>query len=306
MRRWLAAFSMFLAGLALVLWWAALDAAAPARADGVFDLSGYRALVANDPADALPTEVRVEFVGGAPRPAFAVQAGAMGEREIAYTSFEIIAPAGGTIIDAPVDRAQGEAMTGEGLIFSDAAYQRVLTAMANAATIAVTHEHADHITAIARHPTSAAIAPHLALTATQRDALAPLSPHATLDPAIAAVTPMDLSGPMRVAPGIVMTPAAGHSPGSVVYYVKTSAREYLLVGDIVWAMSNIADLTGRPRFLRWIVHGVDTGRDQVLRQIRALHDLAASEPGLVILPAHDGAYLRDLVRRGILREGFAP
>lgn len=306
MRKWLPALAVLLVGFGALTWWAALDAAAPARAEGVFELGAYRALVADDPAEALPTDVRVEFVGSAARPAFAVQAGTMGSREIAYTSFQIIAPGGPTIIDAPVDRAQGEAMTGKGLAFSDAAYQRVLAAMASAQTIAVTHEHADHITAIARHPAPAAIAPHLALTSIQRDALAPLAPGAVLAPAIAAIAPLNLSAPTRIAPGIVMIPAAGHSPASVVFYVKTSAREYLFIGDVVWAMSNIADLTGRPRFLHWIIRGVDTGRDQVLAQVRALHDLADSEPELVILPAHDVVYLRDLIAAGALIEGFAP
>ncbi len=305
MNKWIAPL-LVLAGLGALLWWAVLDAAAPSRAGAVFDLGAYRALVADDRAETLPTEVRVEFVGSANRPAFAVQAGAMGARRIAYTSFQIVAPAGDTIIDAPVDRAQGEAMTGKGLTFSDAAYERVLAAMSNAATIAVTHEHADHITAIARHPAPAAIAAHLALTSIQRDALAPLAPTAALDPAMAATAPLSLSGPTRIAPGIVMVPAAGHSPGSVVFYVKTGAREYLFIGDIVWAMSNITDLTGRPRFLHWIIPGVDTGRDQVLAQVRALHDLTASEPELAILPAHDAVYLHKLIATGILTERFAP
>lgn len=305
MKKWLALL-LVLASLGALFWWAVLDAAAPARAHGVFDLGVYRALVANDREETLPTEVRVEFVGSAARPAFAVQAGALGSREIAYTSFQIVAPGGGTIIDAPVDRAQGEAMTGKGLAFSDAAYERMLTAMASAATIAVTHEHADHITAIARHPTPGLIAPRLALTAIQREALAPLATGTGLDPAIAASAPLSLSAPTRIAPGIVMIPAAGHSPGSVVFYVKTRTREYLFIGDIVWAMSNIVDLTGRPRFLHWIIPGVDTGRDHVLAQVRALHDLGANEPELAILPAHDVVYLRELIATGTLAEGFAP
>lgn len=305
MKKWLLALVALLAGLSLFLWWAVLDGATPSRARGVFDLGAYRALVAGDRA-ALPTEVRVEIVGGSPRPAFAIQAGALGSREIAYTSFQIMAPTGRTIIDAPVDRAQGEAMSGKGFAFSDASYERVLAAMASATTIAVTHEHADHITAIARHPTPQAIAPHLALTSTQRDALAPLAPAAAFDPAIASAATLSLSRPTRIAPGIVMIPAAGHSPGSVVFYVKTSAREYLFVGDIAWAMSNITDLTARPRLLHWLWPAVDTDRGQLLRQIRALHDLATSEPDLVILPAHDAVYLRELIRAGDLSEGFAP
>lgn len=306
MKKWLLALAALLASLGLFLWWAVLDGAAPSRAEGVFDLGAYRALVAEDGAAALPTEIRVEFVGGSPRPAFAIQAGALGSREIAYTSFQITAPTGRTIIDAPVDRALGEAMTGKGFSFSDPSYERVLAAMANATIIAVTHEHADHIAAIARHPAPQTIAPRLALTSTQRDALAPLAPEAALPPAIAAIPTLSLSAPTRIGPGIVMIPAAGHSPGSVVFYVKTSAREYLFIGDIAWAMSNITDLTARPRLLHWLWPAVDTDRAQVLAQIRALHDLAGTEPELVILPAHDAAYLRGLIATGTLTEEFVP
>lgn len=293
----------FVALFGVFTWWSALDATPPARADGVFDLAAYRALVADDAPATLPTDVRVEIVGGAARPAFAVQAGALGSREIAYASFQITAPGGDVIIDAPVDRAQGEAMTGKGFAFDQPAYDRVTAAMESAALIAVTHEHPDHITAIARHPSPAVIAPHLALTSLQRDALAPLAPGG-LDAAISERAPLALDAPMRIAPGIVMAPAAGHSPGSVVFYVNAAAREYLFVGDIVWAISNVRDLRGRPRFLHWIVRGVDTGRPQVLAQVRALHDIAAREPNLVIVPAHDAVYLREQIAAGALREGF--
>ena len=43
--------------------------------------------------------------------------------------------------------------------------------------------------------------------------------------------------------------------------------------------------------------GVDPDRPAVLRQLRALHDIAAAEPELVIVPAHDDAYLRAPGRR---------
>ena len=50
---------------------------------------------------------------------------------------------------------------------------------------------------------------------------------------------------------------------------------------------------------------IDPDRPAVLRQIRALHDLAEAEPDLIILPAHDDAYLRQRVAEGVLAEGFA-
>jgi hypothetical protein len=49
---------------------------------------------------------------------------------------------------------------------------------------------------------------------------------------------------------------------------------------------------------------VDPDRPAVLRQLRALHDVAAANPDLVLVPAHDDAYLRGLVSSGTLSEGF--
>lgn len=69
-------------------------------------------------------------------------------------------------------------------------------------------------------------------------------------------------------------------------------------------MSSIDNARGRPRFITWLIPAVDPDRPAVLRQIRALHDLAAAEPELVILPAHDDAYLRQRIAEGVLSEGF--
>ena len=76
-------------------WWAALDAAAPADADGVVDIAAYRALVADDAPETLPTAVNVEFVGESKAPSFAVESGAFdGQRTLSYNSFQIVAPSG--------------------------------------------------------------------------------------------------------------------------------------------------------------------------------------------------------------------
>ena len=86
-------------------WYFLLDASAPARAEGEFDLAAYRALVANDAPETLPSEVRIEFVGESTAPSFAAEAGAFQRRtDIRPTiSFQIVAPGGDTIIDGAVD-----------------------------------------------------------------------------------------------------------------------------------------------------------------------------------------------------------
>jgi glyoxylase-like metal-dependent hydrolase (beta-lactamase superfamily II) len=304
--KWLIGFLVVLAALGGVFWYAALDAAAPAEAGDEFDLAAYRELLVTDAPETLPTEVRVEFVGSDPAPSFATEAGAFGgEVMMTYTAFQIVGPSGNVVIDGAVDADTVVEMTDGGGEFCDACYQRVLDASARAAHVMITHEHLDHVMAVARHPAPEALAPRLRLTQPQ---LAGLPQHArggVLAPAIANAPPMDFTTPQRIAPGVVAHAAPGHTLGTIVIFVRTPAREYLLVGDIVWVMSSIENLRGRPRFITWMMPGIDPDRPAVLRQIRALHDIAEAEPELVILPAHDDAYLRQRVAEGALAEGFA-
>ena len=307
MKTWLAVTAIILALLGGFAWWALLDGAAPARADGVIDLAEYRALVAADAPETLPTEVRAEFVGESEAPSIAAMAGDFRPaRTFTYASFQIVAPGGDTIIDGAVDAETLKAMSrGEGR-FDEGSYQRVLAATTQAGQVLITHEHLDHVMAIARHPDPEALAPLLRLTRTQLDALPQHAVGGTLAPAIAAAPPLELNGPTRIAPGIVAAPAPGHSLGTIVIYVRGTEREYLFIGDIAWVMDSVREARGRPRLIRWIVPGVDPDRPAVLAQLCALHDIAEADPELVIVPAHDKAYLQGLVDSGALSEGFAP
>jgi glyoxylase-like metal-dependent hydrolase (beta-lactamase superfamily II) len=306
MRTWLIGIGVVIVALGALFYWGFIDGDAPARAEGEFDLAAYRALVANDAPETLPTEVRAEFVGESQAPGFAAEAGAfsVGQRNFAYGAFQIVAPSGAIVIDGGVDADTLNTMTDGKGVFDEAAYQRLLAATANAAHVLITHEHLDHVMAVTRHPEPEAIAPRLRLTSAQLAGLPQHAPGGALAPSVANVEPVDFTTPQRIAPGVVAAAAPGHSPGTIVIYVKSAAREYLFIGDIAWVMSSIEHLRGRPRAISLIIPGVDPDRPAVLRQLRALHDLAAAEPALVIVPAHDVDYLRGLVESGVLAQEF--
>lgn len=304
--KWLIGFLVVLAALAGVAWYGVIDGAAPSRADGEFDLAAYRALVAGDAPETLPESVRVEFVGRSQAPSYITEAGAFhGDVAMTYTAFQITGPSGAIVIDGAIDAATAAEMTEGEDAFSPEAYQRVLDATAQASQVLITHEHLDHVMAIARHPEPDAIAARLRLTQPQLAGLPQHAPNGVLAPSIANAPPSDFTTPQRIAPGVVAHAAPGHTPGTVVIYARTPTREYLLVGDIVWVMSSIENLRGRPRAIHWIMNEIDPDRPAVLRQIRALHDIAAANPGVVILPSHDDAYLSGLVGQGVLTEGFS-
>lgn len=305
--KWLIGLGVVIAIAGAAFWYFLLDATPPAQAEGEFDLAAYRALVAADAPETLPTDVRVEFVADSQNPSFAAVAGDFGggERTFAYVSFQILAPDGATIIDGAVDQETLNLMSDNAGRFDAASYARVLDAEKSAARVMITHEHLDHVMAIARHPEPDAIAPHLQLTRTQLDGLPEHAPGGVLAPSIANREPLDLSAPTRLAPGVVAVAAPGHSAGTIVIYVRTTTeREYLFIGDIAWLMEGVERPQGRPRLIRAFLPGVDPNRPAVLRQLRALHDIAAANPELVIVPAHDDVHLRELVGTGALREQF--
>lgn len=301
-----------LIGLGVVLlillgagWWLLLSGSkAPAKVQGVMDLAGWRALVAEDAGQG-PDRVGWLEIGHAPFPSFAVQAGRFeGPVAMSFNSVQLSWPDHFILIDTAVDEALVMGMAKDAS-FDAAAYDRMLAAISEAQQVVITHEHPDHVIGIARHPDPAGIAPNLSITEVQRGALGQFAPPGGLADEIAYAQTMDFSQPVRIAPGVVVAPMAGHSPGSQVIYVQSaSGAEYLFIGDIAWTMRNIEELTTRPVLLNFMIFDPPEVRERVLDQLSALHELLMTEPGLTIVPAHDRVYLTGLIADGRLEEGF--
>ncbi len=84
---------------------------------------------------------------------------------------------------------------------------------------------------------------------------------------------------------IVVVPAPGHTPGSVVVFLALpGGRRYALVGDLVWQLEGIREREERPLLWR-ILADVDPAavRENILRMAA----VAERFPDLVIVPAHD-------------------
>jgi glyoxylase-like metal-dependent hydrolase (beta-lactamase superfamily II) len=290
-------------------WWLLFsDAKAPAKADGVMDLAAWRELVAADAGQG-PGSIGWLEIGHDEFPSIAVQAGRFAAPvAMSFNAFQLVWPDRTVIIDTAVDAETMEEMSQTpAAAFDPAAYETLLDAMTRADRILLTHEHLDHVMGVARHPDPAAIAPQLALTETQRGALAPFTRGGMLPDAILAVPALDLSQPVRIAPGVVVAAMSGHTPGSEVIYVqRADGAEFLFIGDIAWTMRNIDDLTTRPLLLNLLFFDPPEVRANIRAQLRALHDLKQSDPALTVLPAHDRDYLLGLVAAGTLENGFVP
>lgn len=287
-------------------WWLLIDARAPNEAPEFFSIEEFRSLVAADEGDG-PATVRWLEVAHDKAPAWAVQAGRFGAPvEMSYNAVQLAWPGRSMVIGAAVDEEAFETMrqTPDGR-FDERAYRILMASVGGADAVWITHEHFDHVMAIARHPRPQRLAETLRLNPPQLAALPAFIPDGRLPAELEGLEPVAVSRPTRIAPGVVVAPAAGHTEGSQVFYVqRADGQEYLLVGDIVWNMQNIADLSTRPRLLQYVVFEPDEVRTRVLEQVRALHDLMAAEPGLAIVPTHDRAHLRTLTADGLLVEGF--
>lgn len=305
--RWLISGLVIVAGaLAGLYYYYLLDGAAPEQTDYRIEIDRLREL-ASAPEAALPTAVAVEIVARDEVPFAAVHAGgAFRPFVMARTAFRIHSPDGDVVLDTGMDAdlnarfGQEEANT-----YYPEAYQRVLAAMQDAAVVTVTHAHPDHVGGVARYPSPEELLPRLVLTREQFARLPRYAEGGTLDPAFEAYEPIELSSPRAIAPGVVLIPAAGHTPGSVMAFVRLrSGREMLLIGDVAWAIANVREARSRPRLVQQVFMATPEDRNAVLDQIRALHMLSEREPELVIVPSHDDAHLQELAAAGVLRLGF--
>ena len=91
---------------------------------------------------------------------------------------------------------------------------------------------------------------------------------------------------------IVVVPAPGHTPGSVIIFVTLpNGMRYAFVGDLVWQLEGITLREERPWISRKVVDSDANGvRDNMLRMIAITKRL----PGLIVVPAHDMRAFADM------------
>jgi glyoxylase-like metal-dependent hydrolase (beta-lactamase superfamily II) len=216
-----------------------------------------------------------------------------------FAAFQIAWPDHYIVVDAPHERATHDDRFG-GEDYDQAAFDGVTEALRHADQILFTHEHLDHVRGASRSPHWDELRPRVRLT---RQQLESMPDDAGFEAAqLAALETAPLTEPTRVAPGVVLIPAPGHTPGSLFVYVAlASGQELLLVGDAVWSHHNLNRAVGRPLALALALH---EDRDATLAQARALITLRDAQPTLAVVPAHDDLTVESYVQAGFLSDGF--
>ena len=217
-------------------------------------------------------------------------------------SYQVVFPDHTLVIDSAMDHALAN---GTPLVtsYDDAAYQHMAAALASAALIVVTHEHLDHLGGLASHPGFAGLVKALRLTEEQVANSAGLKPAVLPAAAMQGYQPLCYDNLLALAPGVVLIKAPGHTVGSQLVYVRRAdGRELLFLGDVAWHLRNVQTVRERPLFMTLMI-GED--RQRVLAELQTLHRLTIDEPGVKLVPGHDGEVVKALADEGLLTKGFA-
>lgn len=273
-----------------------LDVPAEAAGEYVIDLDAlHRAAASSEP---LPQSIEVEKVGEFAFPRTLVVAGdGFRMHPMVLLAHRVVWPDRSVVIDTAMPPAATQKMPGSRA--DPAAFDRVQKAMRAAGAIVFTHEHPDHVGGVAGAPNPAAVVDRVRMTREQFDS--PKLERAEFPPGVLEkVTPVDYTGPYRVAPGVVLQKAPGHSPGSQLIYVElANGQRFLFVGDIAWTKDNIRQQRGRPGIATLLMK---EDRPAVAAQLKALSKLP---PDVHVVVAHDGAALQEDLTAGLYRQGFS-
>ena len=275
----------------------------PRRSEFSIDFARVREL-ADDTPERLPAAIRMLTVATGELPGWGVVAGDFFSpgAPIDFPSFQLVYADRTAIIEAPFDKNLFDRFP-YGREYDENNYRIMQRALVNAEFILPTHEHWDHLGGVAQSPHIRELLPKTLFTEEQihgptiADAR---FPEGSFD----GYSPLAYDTYHRVAPGVVLIKAPGHSVGHQFVYVQLrNSREYLFTGDVVWVGRNLAKRKSRP----WLASRKRLeDRGQIAHQMRYLHDTFLADPGqsIIQVSTHDPEQHAQYIREGVLLSGF--
>lgn len=291
--------NLILLALALAIglpyYWFLLDNSGQSLAAKPVTIAQLRQLAGSIPGEA-PSAVEMERTAFRRIPGNLMVAGSgMKRKLVGYMGFRLPVRGGKPVmIESGITPAIAAAQNAES--FNLSAQARIDREMDGAGLILVTHEHPDHLGALAAHG-GAALRQAAWLNPRQLAAKLPWN---------GAQPPARLNGtmPQAVAPGIVVIPAPdSHTPGSQLIYVRlANGREFLFAGDVSSFAQNWTELRGRSRLVEtWYA---PQNRAEVFAWLKTIRALKAQAPGLLVVPGHDWEWLANPENHTGIGNGF--
>lgn len=304
---------VLLAAAAFAVWWLGSSAAVPATS--AFWLAQPDSLdeLRRAAAGVGPRELRVGVIGGTAVPGwFNTAWGGFGSERRVFITLQLVYPDGHIMIDAPFGADTHRAIVGASAPFYPGEFARMQHALATADSILLTHVHRDHLGGLVDSRDPRGLLSRTEVTPEQKAGFRRVHEVELGDPSTLGfdlddfddLTRIhDFSRLKRMAPGVVAVKTPGHTPGHLIYFIRTTdGREVLFVGDLVWSYRNVEVGRSRPRAIAEYFLGDDSAA--VADQLRALMTFADTNPEVEIIVAHDAERLERQIERGVLRAGL--
>lgn len=274
-------------------WYLLIDSnpwSAPARR---LDMAEMRRFAAEQPGDApLRVEYRQVAWRRVPGNVFAAGSG-FKRRLISIMAFRVVYANGSSIMIETGTTPQYARELGMES-FDAAAQASVDTAMRGASAILVTHEHGDHLGGLARLAGAPGGGELLAKARLNRHQV-PAGKTSTglpWPPGLRADPGLNDAAPQSVAPGVMVIPTPGHTPGSQMIFVRLqNGTEFLFAGDT--ATMAVSWKEQRPPSRLVTDFYAPQNRSAVIGWLKALEQIKTENPALVIVPGHDLDWIED-------------
>ncbi len=274
-------------------YWLLIDSSPHNVAAKPLSLTQLRQLAAAIPGHK-PTRVDMEMVAWKLLPGNVFAAGSgLKRRLIGVLAFRLELPDHGPVLIETGTSAAIAKNLGMDQ-FDPKAQRHVDLMLRQASLILVTHEHGDHLgglAALSGTKDGLAAASRIKLNQFQLPT-APLSDKLPWPQGLLLSAKIGSLRPQAVAPGIVVIPASGHTPGSQMIFVSlVDGSEYLFTGDISPMATSWQELRPRSRLLTDFV--APENRREILSWLQAIAALKQQVPSLHVIPSHDYEWLRD-------------
>jgi len=252
----------------------------------------------------LPTGINISVIATGELPSWGVVAGDFcgDNSKIEFPSFQLVYENKTAIIEAPYNKRLFDKFP-FGKEFYQDEYEIMQKALLEADFILPTHEHWDHLGAIAQSSNINILLPKTILTKEQIDGPT-ISDAEFPEHIFNGYKPLEYSKYHRVAPGVVLIKAPGHSVGhQFIYVILQNGSEFLFTGDVVWVNKNIKKQKNRP----WLASKKRLeNRKQIAHQMRYLHDEFHLNKAQQInmLTTHDPEEHKQYIEKGLIGNGF--